>query len=198
MLNKEQFLQRLESGIYHQHPHLCIRENTEWKPYPWQEEAMAGLFCGNKRKVIALHPAGTGKTTLLAMAAFYFFITRIPSMVIVLAPSIRQVTGIFFHYLNPIFMNSFIADMVLIRKNGIFLKDVSHMHSITYLSSLRPKEVEGMTGPDEGKNLLYLVDSVMSVNKDMLELIESQLCVEENFLLMVDRRPGDQLFGIKT
>lgn len=184
-LSKVEVIKNWANGLYEVHPELWIPHAVGETLDPWQERVVRKLFLGEKHKTTLRCGHGTGKTYLASRISVQFLMTHTPSIVIATGPTGKQTRGQYWSQVITAVQKSVFADDIECLATRIFIKGKSQEEwKIMWVTSKDPKTIEGFHGPDEGKNLLWLIEEAKAVADPVFEALSGALSHEKNFLYM--------------
>lgn len=195
-LTKEQVMGRMAEGVYWEYPEQWVPDATGYILDPWQKELMRKLFIGSsapkgasmmswggekKARLSCKASHGSGKTLMSAVLTHFFLCNFFPSRVAITGPTGKQTRAQVWNYISAIWNRSVFKEEMDWYRTTMTFKISPGEWFATWLTSKEPKSIEGFHGPDEGKNLLWIVEESKGVADAVFEAIQGALSHEHNY-----------------
>lgn len=154
-------------------PMLFIKDVFQATPEDYQEEMLLDLFVRGHNRLAAKSSHGTGKTTTLAWAGWFFLMTRALSRVVATAPVQAQLRDVLWpefakwHAVMP----DQLRDMWDMSSEHIRHKAAPNEWFAVARTSNKPENLQGF----HNENLLIIIDEASAVPANVFEVIEGAL-----------------------
>lgn len=195
-LTKEQVLGRMAEGLYLQYPEQWVPDSTGYVLDEWQKRLIRNLFIGGNQKpgstIMDWGPGkkarlsckachGSGKSFMAGIVTHFFLCNYIRSIVCITGITGKQTSKQIWGYVSEIWNRSvFKEDLDLF---GTTMRVVPAPKSwyATWVTSKEPRSIEGFHGPEDSKNLLWIVEESKGVADAVFEAIQGALSAEHNY-----------------
>jgi len=156
-------------AYYSTRPVEFFRDLTGEEPWPWQVDVLSVLANPGTVRHIAIGSGhGVGKSTLLAVIAWYWFLTRYPSLTAITAPTARQVQRVLFREIRRLYtrLPADVKKAVDATTLTIAFKDDAS--NLIIGSTAKPENADAFQGY-HSKNMLMLVDESSGIHPAIWE-----------------------------
>lgn len=177
-------IQRMSDGYYHLHPEEMAKDIYDVELQEWQKRAIRKLLLGEKNRLSIRAGHSCGKSFLDALIAHIFMLLFIPSYVLATGPTGKQTKHQFWSYIKFFHDRNIFQNMFDWQKTKMFVKGSEEQWKLVWMTSKDPKTIEGFHGPDEGKNLLWIIEEAKGVESGVFESIMGALSSDDNFFLI--------------
>ena len=198
-LTKDEVLGRWAEGIYAAYPEQYVPDTLGYVLDDWQKRAIRKLLIGSnapegadiyswfpekKARLSARAGHGLGKSFLSGVLAHTFLGLYVPSIVVCTGPTGKQTSRQLWQYITTCHSRSIFRDDIEMFGTTMKYRPNPSQWFATWLTSKEPKSVEGFHGPDEGKNILWVVEEAKGVADAVFEAIQGALSHEHNYWYM--------------
>jgi phage terminase large subunit len=197
-LTKREVLTKTAQGIYFREPALWVPDATGYILDDWQKDAINALFTGEKGKTSVAASHGSGKSFLSAVITNLFLCLYSPSRVAATGPTGKQTRSQYWSYTNLVWSRSVFKEDFAWQKTKMYLRGRSEESFAVWLTSKEPKTIEGFHGPEEGENLLWIVEEAKGCGDAVFEAIQGALSHHNNFFYIASTCGGAGGFFFNT
>lgn len=195
-LTKEQVLGRMAEGLYLEFPEQWVPDATGYTLDPWQNNLIRTLFLGNeavsgdtildwkeekKARLSCKASHGAGKSFLAGILTNMFMGLYVPSRVAITGPTGKQTRAQVWNYISAVWNRSVFKEDIDWYRTTMSYKINPGEWFATWLTSKEPKSIEGFHGPENGENLLWIVEESKGVADGVFEAIQGALSAKNNY-----------------
>ena len=174
-MSREEVIQRWIDGVYITNPELWPKDALDITLDPWQVDAFRKLFTSPKRRLSTRASHGAGKTLMSAIFTHFFLFNFSPSLVCLTGPTGKQTRAQVWSMVSRLHEKSVFKDDLTWYRTKMALKGHEEETFSHWVSSKNSKTIEGMHGPLEGENLLWIIEEAKAVDDSVYEAISGAM-----------------------
>ena len=157
-------------GVYLEHPEYWPKDALDITLDPWEVRSTRKLFLSPKRRLSVRASHGAGKTLQSAIFTHQFLMTFAPAMVCITGPTGKQTRSQVWSMISRLHERSVFKDDLVWYRTKMALVGHEEETFAQWVSSKNAKTIEGMHGPLEGENLLWIIEEAKAVDDAVYEL----------------------------
>jgi hypothetical protein len=181
-LTKDEVIYNMTQGVYANDPAQWVPDATGYVLDEWQKRVFRKLFkVDGKGRMSVAASHGAGKTLIAGLLTHYFLCNFIPSKVAITGPTGKQTRAQVWSYISAVWNRSVFKEDISWYRTKMAMKIAEEEWFATWLTSKEPKSIEGFHGPDDGKNLLWIVEESKGVADGVFEAIQGALSHLHNY-----------------
>ena len=192
-LSKMEVIRRMAEGLYLEFPEQWVPDATGYVLDEWQKNIIRKLFIGNnpppgadifswypeKKARLSLRAAHScGKTFMASILTHFFLCNYLPSRVAITGPTGKQTKSQVWNYIQTVWSRSVFRDDIEMYGTTMKFRESPAEWFATWLTSKEPRSIEGFHGPNDGENLLWIVEESKTVADAVFEAIQGALSNE--------------------
>lgn len=195
LLSLENVVKKMEAGTYRAEPHLWFRDVLGLEVENFQMAYLRSLFNLKDNKDFSEYQTLSSlsrdeSVEYGALASCYFFGNFAPSKTVLCGD--RQLSIAIYQKITYLIEASpLLASMVKMTSKDTHVRDYEDWFILRMGNDKNPQLLEGLMGPDEGRNLFFIVcGKNQQFDRNIVNIARSSMTHDDNYLLVI--APGEQ------